>query len=234
MLQFISDSYYYAAILLSAVLGPFILSFSKQTATLTYLRYAFFAIIVVSLPFILGDMLYTYLEVWGFNSIYVLGIYIYILPIEEVLFFILIPFCCVFIFECVLQWCATKYNIRILLGIASCICLATAFIFYKQYYTAATTGFSAIVLGYMFFRYKARYANIAIAFLFSCIPFLLVNGALTGGFSPEPVVWYNSAHICNIRIGSIPIEDISYSWNMVSLVLLIYSALRNRETQGIL
>jgi lycopene cyclase domain-containing protein len=50
------------------------------------------------------------------------------------------------------------------------------------------------------------------------IPFCIFNGLLTNGLahvSPDPVVWYNSLHITNIRITSIPIEDFYYSFLLI-------------------
>ena len=52
------------------------------------------------------------------------------------------------------------------------------------------------------------------------IPFLIVNGILTGGFTKNPVVWYNENEIIGWRIGTIPIEDSIY--NMLLLVLVTF------------
>ena len=40
------------------------------------------------------------------------------------------------------------------------------------------------------------------------IPFVIVNGALTGLFLNQQVVWYNQNEILNIYLFTIPIEDI--------------------------
>lgn len=52
------------------------------------------------------------------------------------------------------------------------------------------------------------------------IPFLIVNGILTGGFTKNPVVWYNEDQIIGWRIGTIPIEDSIY--NMLLIVLVTF------------
>ncbi len=48
------------------------------------------------------------------------------------------------------------------------------------------------------------------AFGFILIPFLLVNGILTGSFIEGEVVWYNEKEIQGIRIATIPFEDVFY------------------------
>ena len=47
------------------------------------------------------------------------------------------------------------------------------------------------------------------------IPFLIVNGLLTGSFIEGEVVWYNNAENLGIRLGTIPIEDIVYAFNLL-------------------
>jgi lycopene cyclase domain-containing protein len=61
------------------------------------------------------------------------------------------------------------------------------------------------------------------------IPFLIVNGILTGGFTSEPVVWYNDAENLGIRIGTIPIEDISYGFDMLLMNVILYEYLKRSK-----
>ena len=59
-------------------------------------------------------------------------------------------------------------------------------------------------------------------YVVSWLPFLLINGALTGSFTENPVVNYNSNEITNIRIFTIPIEDSIYNLLMLLIVVFVY------------
>ena len=56
------------------------------------------------------------------------------------------------------------------------------------------------------------------------IPFLLINGFLTGSFS-DPIVTYNADHIIGFRILNIPIEDCFYNLIMLLITLFFYDKL---------
>ena len=56
----------------------------------------FLSIIIVAIPFIIWDVIFTQKGVWGFNALYHLEINLFVIPIEEVLFFICIPYACIF------------------------------------------------------------------------------------------------------------------------------------------
>ncbi len=58
------------------------------------IKATFLAIIITAIPFVIWDVVATYIQHWSFNSSFVTGIYLYNLPLEEVLFFLTIPWCC--------------------------------------------------------------------------------------------------------------------------------------------
>jgi len=55
------------------------------------------SIFSVAFFWIIADIIQTYRGHWSFNSDYTLGFKIINLPIEEVFFFLVVPFCCTFI-----------------------------------------------------------------------------------------------------------------------------------------
>ncbi|MFN6039186.1 MAG: lycopene cyclase domain-containing protein, partial [Bacteroidota bacterium] len=82
------------------LLGPLILSFDKRVAFYKKWKPLFLAISIMMIIFIPWDILKTDHGVWGFNQDYICGIYFFNLPIEECLFFVCIPYACIFIYEC--------------------------------------------------------------------------------------------------------------------------------------
>lgn len=91
----------YFLVLAISVIAPLILSFSKN---LDFYRFPARIVLSIGMPFVLfvvWDMIVTARGHWSFNQLYVTGIRIYNLPIEEVLFFIVIPFCGLFTWESV-------------------------------------------------------------------------------------------------------------------------------------
>ena len=80
---------------------PFVYSFNKKLNFKAHWKPIFKAILIISIPFIFWDIIFTLNEVWGFNQNYLLGFSLLELPIEEWLFFICIPYACVFTYYAV-------------------------------------------------------------------------------------------------------------------------------------
>jgi lycopene cyclase domain-containing protein len=67
------------------------------------------------------------------------------------------------------------------------------------------------------------------AYLVHLIPFLVVNGVLTGAVTPEPVVFYNTNEIIGLRIITIPIEDTIYALTCLLIPITVMEYLLNRK-----
>ncbi|MFT7666352.1 MAG: lycopene cyclase domain-containing protein [Patiriisocius sp.] len=61
------------------------------------------------------------------------------------------------------------------------------------------------------------------------IPFLIVNGVLTGSFIENEVVWYNNAENLNFRITTIPIEDTIYALGMLLTVFVLLEYFESKK-----
>ena len=144
---YLNTHYTYFIILAASLAGPVLLSFDKKVAFYTKWKYVFPAMIIPALLYIAWDMFFTAKGVWSFNENYITGINLYNLPIEEVLFFFAVPYCCTFIYECIRCYfpgLKDKPLADIILISLACILLFTGIIFYKNYYTILTYRYSSV------------------------------------------------------------------------------------------
>lgn len=182
--------------------------------------------------YITWDIFFTSKNVWSFNDAYISGIKLINLPIEEVLFFFVVPYCCVFIYECIRCYfpgVANKKNATIILQVVAGLLFVTGLFFYQKYYTSwAFILCSLFIAGLYIFKKFFKDFNAAfflIAYVIILIPFLLVNGFLTA----IPVVLYNDAENLALRIYTIPVEDVFYGMLLILMNIAIYEKLRNRK-----
>jgi lycopene cyclase domain-containing protein len=205
-------NYTYLAIDLGAILVPLLASFHPLIRFYKFWSMALISMVLSGLAFILWDIGFTHAGVWGFNPAYVSGIYFFNLPVEEVLFFLCIPYACMFSYYC-LQIFRPQAGFSIKIStFISWILIAigsiAAVIFYQQKYTCAT--FLLLALFILFVKNKPWVGKFYFCYSLLLIPFLIVNGLLTGTMLDAPVVWYNSHEIIGVRILTIPIEDVFY------------------------
>lgn len=222
--------YTYFLILAASIAGPFALSFDKKVAFYKKWKYLFPAIILPAFIYIAWDIFFTAKGVWSFNENYITGFKIANLPIEEVLFFIVVPYCCVFIYECIKCYfpkvIELKFGNSIIIVMAALL-LVTGCIFFNRYYTSWTFIFTsfciAFVLAFKNFFFQGFSASLfLIAYGVIVVPFLIVNGFLTA----IPVVLYNDAENLGIRIATIPFEDVFYGMTLVLITIAIFEKLR--------
>jgi lycopene cyclase domain-containing protein len=224
--------YTYLLIDFFTLLFPFLLSFHRQSNFYKKWTACFTAMLITGTIFVLWDMYFTSIAVWGFNKRYVMGIYIGNLPLEEILFFICIPYACMFSY-CRFYPDISKTPSRKAERIVSIslilIYTMVALVYHDRKYTFAT--FLVLVLVHLFAIYflKVKWmAKFYIVYAFLLIPFLIVNGLLTGTALKEPVVWYNSQAIIGIRLLTIPVEDIFYGMDLILINILIFNAIQKR------
>ena len=183
--------------------------------------------------YIIWDTLFTKINVWSFNPAYTIGIPVFGLPLEEILFFFIVPYCCLFIYECIHVYFpllrTTMISERTLVSIGIAV-LATAVAFHHRKYSLSTGVFlSAFIFLIYLLRKRFPFFNSAaflVAYGIILLPFMAVNGMLTA----LPVVIYNNAENISCRIFSIPVEDIFYGMLMVLMNVVIYERLRSAAT----
>ena len=91
----------YFKLLLFTISFPLLASWDKRFNYASKFKFLFPSIFITGSFFIVWDIIFTQNGVWGFSETHTSNINILSLPIEEWLFFIIIPFSCVFIYESV-------------------------------------------------------------------------------------------------------------------------------------
>lgn len=222
-------SLYFILLLVSGFV-PLSLSFDKRLQFYKSWKYVLPAIAVVAAVYIAVDIYFTKMNYWGFNPQYLSGIYLFHLPIEEILFFIVIPYASIFLHESILEyfpqvkigrkWSKIIISILILLSVGLVIFNSdksyTFYIFIKL----------AIALLIALWMRSQSIRSFFLTFFVILVPFLIVNGILTGSHIENEVVWYNNAENLGIRIFTIPVEDFAYAFSMILFNLLLIEKLK--------
>jgi len=222
----------YGWLILGSIAGPLALSFDRKVAFYKHWKKLFLAIVPVAVVFLLWDEFFTIKEIWGFNPRYLSGIYVGHLPIEEVSFFLIVPYACFFIYEVLRSYFPNVNTHRIGQALAFAITLAGLLFgtLYMQNWYTSTACISAALLtiGLYFVNRSVWYGNFALGYLVVLIPFLIVNGILTGAVTEEPIVWYSSNHIMGPRIITIPVEDLFYNYALLLPITALYERIGKR------
>jgi len=221
----------YTYLLLNAgcLLFPLLLSFDKRVQFFRSWPALFPAIAFSGAVFIGWDALFTQWGVWSFNPRYLTGIYLGPLPLEECLFFLTVPYACVFIYACVktyfphLEFFHNRG--RLISWVLVLLLVAGGGYYHHSLYTVVTFSLLAGWLLLNLLVWKPAYlGHFYAAYLLHLIPFFLINGLLTS----LPVVMYNDAENIGLRLGSIPLEDSMYSMLLLLMTINVYEYVQKR------
>lgn len=222
----------YLTIELLSLIVPLVLSFDKKVAYFRLWKYLLPSILISALFFVSVDIWFARLGVWGFNPEYHSGITFAGLPLEELLFFIIIPYCSIFIHyvfiayfpEKALEKRSTVILTWSLVAFLALISLMNTDRLYTSFYSA----YLAILLAFTITLDPELLSKFYLSFLIILIPFFVVNGILTGSFIEGVVVWYHDSEILGLRIFRVPVEDAVYGFSMILTSLLMMNLFRNK------
>lgn len=183
--------------------------------------------------FIPWDIIFTLNGFWGFNETYLSGIKLGTLPVEEWMFFICIPYACLFTVysfkNLVPKFSFSNTTTSIIYYTLQTVLIVALIYFYDRWYTAVNFGYAVVLLAIVY-NYKREALNTFLpVFLVLLIPFFIVNGFLTGSWIENQVVWYNDAENLGIRIGTVPIEDSIYALTMLLTVYVLMEKFKESQ-----
>lgn len=221
----------YASVLFFTVIICFIASFDRRLRFNQYFVPFIKAAVLVAIPFIAWDVWFTSKGVWWFNTDYTLGLVIAGLPLEEWLFFIFIPFSCVFTYYCFdkffkLDWLSGLNNIIVFVTVIGCSVIAL--LHYDKVYTLVTAVATLAALIYLHFIARADWIGKAsLVYTVLMLGFFPVNGVLTGTGLESPIVNYNPGDFLGVRMLTIPVEDAVYGYTQFLLVLYFFKRFKH-------
>lgn len=214
----------YLAVDLLSVILPFAFSFHPRIQFARQWRSISISIAVVAFPFLVWDALFTANGVWGFNDHYLMGLRLFELPLEELLFFVCIPYASVFTYACIgLIKSIPKSNELMLSSLLALGLLVMAIFHWDHWYTVVTFTLLSLFLFAHVLHFQFDWMRHFYLSYLAILPFFfLTNGILTGYFTEAPVVWYNDVENMGIRLGSIPVEDLFYGMLLLMLNVCLF------------
>ena len=229
-------AYTYSLVLFFTAIICFVASFDRRLRFDRHFGAFIKAAVLVAIPFIAWDVWFTAKGVWWFNTDYTLGIVIAGLPLEEWLFFICIPFSCVFTYYCLdkfykMEWLSGFNNLIVFVTVI--VCSVVALLHYDKIYTLVTAIATILTLIYLHFIVRAKWISKA-SFVFSVLMlgFFPVYGVLTGFGLESPIVNYNPNNFLGIRMITIPIEDAVYGYTQFLLVLYFFKLFSKNKIEA--
>ncbi len=211
--------YLYLLLNVGSISIPFIFSFHPKLKFYRYWKALSIALLLTMLVFIPWDVVFTEHGFWGFNDAYYLDYLFLGLPIEEWLFFICIPYACVFTHYALLSYFPNlKLNQKttaIVSIVLLCTLVITLIFNYDKWYTLVNFLYAIILIFIVLKTNFKLLQSYFLTFIIMLVPFFIVNGILTGSFIENEVVWYNNEENLGIRLFTIPIEDTIYAFTLI-------------------
>ncbi len=223
------DRYLYLTLNICTILVPFIASFYPKAPFIGTWKRIVPALTLPLAIFIVWDVIFTRWGVWGFNPVYLSGIYLVNLPLEEWLFFITVPYACLFTYFAIKHLKPTTWNgskIAMILGV---VLIILGSIFFRQDYTVTTFIGLGVLLLFLGIKRKPYLGQFFVSYLVILIPFFIINGILTGSWIEGQVVWYNDEENFGIRLGTIPVEDAFYGMLLLLMNTVIWEELASTQ-----
>lgn len=214
---------FYLYLNLAIIAFPLIFSFEKRIKYYKKFKPLAIALLLVGIFFVGWDVFATYRGHWSFNPIYVAEIKLLGLPLEEILFFITVPYSCLFVFDSILHFLGDRKlfsHRKWLFPVIGVLIMLFAFGFCGKDYTVLallSVGLTILfvsLVNVQLFSSQAYWIYIVLTLFL----FLISNYFLTS----LPVVQYSSGAITGFRVITIPIEDFLFNFSMLTNYVTVY------------
>jgi lycopene cyclase domain-containing protein len=222
-------SWTYLLILAFSLLYPLAQSFERRIYMHRKFIFIMPGILVAGSVYLIWDVLFTRAGIWGFHPNFNLHLHVAGLPLEEWLFFLVIPWCVVFTYEVLRYFVKRFYHPQLARNVALFLLLLFLTLIpfnLQRTYTVSTLSFTSLMLAAQLLQgtHRLWLSGFWLTYLVSMLPFMAVNGLLTA----LPVVWYNNAENLGLRIWTVPVDDFIYLMGLLLAVVNIYQLLLHR------
>jgi lycopene cyclase domain-containing protein len=214
---------FYLYLNIAIIAFPLIFSFHPKIKFYKKIKPVLFAFLIIGILFVAWDSFATSRGHWSFNPEYVNEMRILGIPIEEILFFITVPYSCLFVFESINHFLSDKKLFsakKWVFSFIGVLIMLSAFVFNSKEYSflaVLSVGLTILfvsLLNVKLLSSRAYWIYIALTLAL----FLIFNYILTS----IPVVEYSTKAITGIRVTTIPIEDFLFNYSMLTNYLVIY------------
>lgn len=223
--------YTYLLINLAIIIGPLAFTFHRKIKYYTQLLIVAKTTFFVSTTYICLDVFAHKIGFWDYSPLRTTAISIFDLPLGEVLFFITIPYSCLFVW--VILKTHTKKVVHnhnylfLFIQVLSLLLIVIGYTFGLGRYYLETLGLIIlIVIAYKYnlivlFRSRQYYLFL----IFGFTVFLLFNYLLTS----YPVVVYDDSFSSGIRLATIPLEDFFYNFSLLSTYIIVFEYIASKR-----
>jgi lycopene cyclase domain-containing protein len=207
---------------------PLIYSLGKQPYFLWSWKPVALGIGFASTLFLCWDIIFTRIGVWHFRTEYTLGARILNIPMEEVLYFLAIPFANLFIYERIRNYYPRDKKQTLGKWIGWILVVGCGLLFvlhYNSLYTSVTALLLLISIVNHLWITRGNYINyLLLTWLFSLAPMVLIYIITTG----LPIQQFNEKQIVGWRIGSIPVELLLYHMLYLFWMIPVYEKYKQK------
>jgi lycopene cyclase domain-containing protein len=202
--------------------GPLALSFEPTIRFISRWRHVCGAILLSAVPYIVWDSLVANRH-WFWNVNYTLGLRFLKLPLEEWLFFLTVPYACLFSHEVLAKYLPNSVRQDLEWLRVGCFSLmpigVLVFRTGREY-----TGLMLIALGVVAFLDRQLRTDLFLQtrsyWYFALV--LLCTFIFNSYLTARPMLIYDAAYQLDIRVITIPIEDFGYGLGHLALTAICY------------
>lgn len=222
-MEILTGHFAYAEILLAIFVPVALISFLTPFSKFRRYKPLLISISVVAPIYILWDQLAVVFGTWSFDSAHVTGVYFFHLPVEEVSFFLVVPFSTMLIYEAIKRYIRGRFmpgKVTIIASIFASLLIILGVLNLSRSYTSVASFFAAgsIVTGLGIDRQLMVKKSLWLYMAISYVPFIFFDHLMV----TLPVFTYGKGAIIGLRIANIPVEEFEYVFSLLMFYVIFY------------